>query len=164
MNSNNILKYSKIYLTNDIICAIILSKGEIKMNRKKEIIVSTVMFLLLLISEILIGKYAGGWIRYSFGDVLVMPAMYFLVRIFTSQFKRTLPLILFVFACFVELLQHFDICGVLGIPEGSILRVIIGTTGLWSDVWCYAAGTGLIYILIYILIYLGSSEFTLQRN
>ena len=80
------------------------------MNRKKEITVSAVMFLLLLISEILIGKYAGGWIRYSFGDVLVMPAMYFLVRIFTSQFKRTLPLILFVFACFYISRKTFKVC------------------------------------------------------
>lgn len=114
------------------------------MNKRNRII-SLTAFLLILATEIIIGKYAHGWIRYSFGDVLVMPAMYFLIRIFTQRFRKTLPFILFVFACFVELLQHFDICGILGIPEGSILRIIIGTTGLWSDVWCYAAGTVLIY-------------------
>lgn len=121
------------------------------MNRKKQIIISASAFIVLLISEILIGMYAKGWLRYSFGDVLVMPAMYTLVRIFTGKFRKTLPLMLFGFACLVELLQHFDICGILGIPEGSILRIIIGTTGLWSDVWCYAAGTVLIYAFVLVL-------------
>ncbi len=36
----------------------------------------------------------------------------------------------------------------LRIPQGSILRVIIGTTGLWSDIICYAAGMIIIYLYV----------------
>lgn len=121
------------------------------MKRKTERIISVIMFVILLGIIILIAMYAHGWLRYSFGDVLVIPALYFLVRIFTGKFHKTMPVLLFLFACLVELLQHFDICGILGIPEGSVLRIIIGTTGLWSDVWCYAGGAVMTYAVIFIL-------------
>lgn len=115
------------------------------MKRKNQIIFYIIAFAAFLGIEILIGKYATGWLRYSFGDVLVIPVLYFFIRIFTEKFEKALPFCLFLFACFVELMQYFDICGILGIPEGSILRVIIGTTGLWSDVWCYAGGMLIVY-------------------
>lgn len=118
--------------------------GETAMNRK----FSALMFILFLITEILIGLYAHGWIRYYGGDILIMPAMYFLVRIFTDKFQKSLPLILFLFACFVEFLQYLDICGILGINKKSLLAVIIGTSGTWNDIPCYMAGTLFIYIII----------------
>ena len=41
------------------------------------------LFAALLFTEIMIGMYAHGFVRVYIGDVLVMPAMYFFVRIFT---------------------------------------------------------------------------------
>lgn len=120
--------------------------GEVMMNRKKYL----VMFMIFLITEIFIGMYAHGWLRYYGGDILIMPAMYFFVRIFTEKFNRLLPLILFVFACSVEFLQYLDICGILGIDKKSLLAVIIGTSGTWNDIPCYLAGTLLIYIIIFL--------------
>lgn len=116
------------------------------MNRKK----SFLMFIIFLITEIFIGMYTHGWIRYYGGDILIMPAMYFLVRIFTEKLRKSLPLILFVFACFVEFLQYLDICGILGINKKSLLAVIIGTSGTWNDIPCYMTGTLLIYIIIFL--------------
>ncbi len=111
---------------------------------------SVLMFLVFLIIEIFIGLYSHGWIRYYGGDILVMPAMYFLVRIFTDKLKKSLPVILFLFACFVEFLQYLDICGILGINKKSLLAVIIGTSGTLNDIPCYMAGTLLIYIIIFL--------------
>lgn len=108
------------------------------------------MFIIFLITEIFIGMYAHGWIRYYGGDILIMPAMYFLVSIFTEKLRKSLPLILFVFACFVEFLQYLDICGILGINKKSLLAVIIGTSGTWNDIPCYMTGTLLIYIIIFL--------------
>ena len=116
------------------------------MNRKK----SFLMFIIFLITEIFIGMYAHGWIRYYGGDILIMPAMYFLVRIFTEKLRKSLPLIVVVFACFVEFLQYLDICGILGINKKSLLAVIIGTSGTWNDIPCYMTGTLLIYIIIFL--------------
>lgn len=105
-------------------------------------------FIICLTGLIYIGIYASGWLRNSFGDILVIVAIYYFVRIFTDKFRRMLPLMLFAFACFVEFLQSIDLCGILGIPKDSLLAIIIGTTGLWSDILCYAAGTIAVYTII----------------
>lgn len=108
-------------------------------------------FAVFLITEVMIGKFAdpGGFVRCYLGDVLVMPTMYFFIRIFTDRSEKTLPLMLFGFACIVELLQSADICGRLGIDKGSLLAVVIGTKGDFKDIICYACGTVLIYALAF---------------
>lgn len=123
----------------------------IDVQRKGLILLNTIIFLLFLAAEIFIGMYCSGWIRFYFGDVLIMPTMFFLIRIFTDKLKKSLPLILFLFACFVELLQSLNICDLLGIERDSLLAIIIGTSGAIEDIWCYAAGTALIYINIIII-------------
>ena len=99
------------------------------------------IFAALLITEILIGMYARGFLREYIGDVLVMPAMYFLIRTFTDKFMGTLPLILFVFACGVEVSQYFELYKHLGFERGSLPAVIMGTGFAWGDIAAYAAGT-----------------------
>ncbi|SFD21504.1 DUF2809 domain-containing protein [Ruminococcus albus] len=99
------------------------------------------LFVAVLITEILIGMYAHGFVRAYIGDVLVMPAMYFFVRIFTEKFPRTLPLILFIFACGVEVSQYFELYKVLGFAPGSLPAILIGTGFAWEDLLAYAAGS-----------------------
>ncbi|MDE7122339.1 MAG: DUF2809 domain-containing protein [Oscillospiraceae bacterium] len=112
---------------------------------------AVLLFCLFLILEILIGAFASGFLRGYIGDVLVMPAMYCLIRIFTAKFPRSLPGMLFVFACFVEFLQSIDLCGILGIDKHSLLAILIGTHGEWADIFCYLAGTVLIYAWIWMI-------------
>ena len=107
---------------------------------KRKLIYAAV-FAALLFTEILIGLYAHGFLRAYIGDVLVMPAMYFLLRIFTDKFPRTLPLILFVFACAVEASQYFGLYKILGFDPGSLPAIIIGTGFAWGDIAAYLAGT-----------------------
>ena len=111
-----------------------------KQTTKRKLIYAAV-FAALLFTEILIGLYTHGFVRAYIGDVLVMPAMYFLVRIFTERFSRTLPLILFVFACAVEVSQYFELYRILGFAPGSLPAIIIGTGFAWGDLIAYAAGT-----------------------
>ena len=112
------------------------------MNRTtKRRLIYTALFAALLVTEILIGMYAHGFVREYIGDVLVMPAMYFLVRIFTDKFPRTLPLILFLFACCVEVSQYFELYKALGFARGSLPAIIIGTGFAWGDLLAYAAGS-----------------------
>ncbi|WP_295154433.1 DUF2809 domain-containing protein [uncultured Ruminococcus sp.] len=111
-----------------------------KQTKKRKLIYSAV-FAVLLITEILIGMYAHGFVRIYIGDVLIMPAMYFFVRIFTDRFPRTLPLILFVFACAVEVSQYFGLYKALGLAHDSLIAIIIGTGFAWGDLAAYAAGS-----------------------
>ncbi len=102
-------------------------------------------FLLLLFTEIVIGIYGLGIVRAYIGDVLVIPLLYCLIRIFTKALPRTLPLCLFGVGCLAELLQLIRLSDLLGFPRGSLPSILIGTSASWWDVLCYAIGSLLIY-------------------
>ncbi len=108
-------------------------------------------FLALLLAEIIIGGFASGWIRGYLGDVLVLPLLYCLIRIFTPALPRSLPLWLFAFGCLAELLQLLRFAELLGFPEGSLPAVILGTRADWRDILCYAIGALLILASIHII-------------
>jgi hypothetical protein len=105
-------------------------------------------FLALLLVEILIGRFASGWIRSYAGDVLVLPLLFCLIRIFTNCLPRTLPLWLFALGCFTELLQLLRFSEILGFAEGSLPAVILGTRADWADILCYALGTLLVILVL----------------
>lgn len=98
--------------------------------------------VLLLIAEILIGMYAHGWLRHSFGDVLVVILLWALWRTVLPQRPKNgilLPLMILAFAFCVEFLQLWGFCDKLHITD-PLLRIIIGTGFSVSDLICYAAG------------------------
>lgn len=107
-------------------------------------------FSILLIIEILIAVYLkNGFIRTYGGDILILPLLFSLIRIFwIKNSKGTylyLPAGLFLFGICVEIIQALNITGILGIRRGSILGIIIGSTGDVKDVLCYAVGVIFIY-------------------
>ncbi len=103
------------------------------------------LFLLLLGTEIVIGIYGLGFVRYYIGDLLVLPLLYCLIRIFTDVLPRTLPLWLFGVGCAAELLQLCRLSERLGFAPGSLPAILIGTSASWMDVLFYALGTVLLY-------------------
>lgn len=97
---------------------------------------------LLLLTEILIGKYARGFVRNSLGDVLVVILLWAIWRTAAPQKPKNgilLPLCILAFAFCVELLQLWGFCDRLHITN-RLLRIIIGTGFSFSDLVCYAAG------------------------
>ena len=108
------------------------------------------VFSILLIIEIFIGVYLkNGFIRTYGGDILILPLLFSLIRIFWIKNSRGtylyLPAGLFFFGICVEVMQTLNITGILGIRQGSILGIIIGSTGDVKDVLCYAIGVIFIY-------------------
>ena len=97
---------------------------------------------LLLITEILIGMFAHGWVRIYLGDVLVVILIYTIVRTVIPH-KRIpwfiLPSAILIFAFAVEFLQLWGFCDRLGITN-RLLRIIIGTGFSRKDLACYLAG------------------------
>ena len=82
-------------------------------------------FVLLLVVEIIIGKYAHGFIRAYIGDVLVIPLIYCFVRIFYVRPAVWLPAAVGGLGILAEMLQYFNLCGLLGIPKGSLLGILL---------------------------------------
>ncbi len=98
--------------------------------------------LILLGIEILIGLYAGGWVRSYLGDVLVVVLLYTLFRtISVNKPSRwfVLPTAILIFSFIVEFLQLWGFCDRFGITN-NLLRIIIGTGFSYIDLICYAAG------------------------
>lgn len=101
-----------------------------------------VLFAFLLVTEILIGAYATGWVRYYLGDVLVVILLYALARTVSPEKTAkwyVLPTGILIFAFIVEFLQLWGFCDRFGITN-RLLRIIIGTGFSVVDLLCYAAG------------------------
>ncbi len=103
-------------------------------------------FAALLITEIIIGAFCGGFIRAYVGDVLIIPLIYCFVRIFYTRENKFLPLAVGGLGILAEVIQYFDFCGIFGIDKGSLLGIIIGSHADFKDIVCYSVGVVLIYL------------------
>ena len=115
------------------------------MSDKIKRIVALCGFVLLLVVEILIGKFAHGFIRAYVGDVLVIPLIYCFARIFYVRPAVWLPAAVGGLGILAEMLQYFNLCGLLGIPKRSLLGILLGSSADLGDIVCYAVGVLLIY-------------------
>ena len=104
--------------------------------------------LLLLISLCLLAGTTG-FLRATFGDFVVVLFLYTAARTVIPQKLRILPLLIFLFALTVELLQAVDVVGLLGITNET-MQIAVGTVFDWGDVVAYGLGclvaTGVDYI------------------
>ena len=109
-------------------------------------------FLLLVAVEVCIGVfYFSRFIRSYVGDVIIVWVLYCLFRSFVprkfSSYAVALGILAFSFA--VEFLQKAHIADVLGV-ENELLRIIIGTSYAAEDLWCYAVGTAVTILEIWL--------------
>ena len=117
----------------------------------KKRIIYALCFLAILIIEIIIGVYVhDAFIRPYVGDVLVVVLIYCFIRIFIPRLLRWLPVYIFAFACFIEILQYFRLADTLGLADNGIARIILGSTFDWKDILCYAVGCCILLLVEYI--------------
>lgn len=109
-------------------------------NRIKYII----MFIIILLIEIVIGKYISGFIRNYIGDVLVIPCLYCLIRIVIPNKIKKLSLYVLFIGIFIELLQLFNITNLIS-GNNKLIGIILGGTFDIKDIICYIVG----YLLIF---------------
>lgn len=103
-------------------------------------------FIVILAIEIIIGMYVrDAFIRPYVGDALVVVLIYCFVRIFIPRGLPWLPVYVFAFACFIEILQYFRLVDLLGVTN-PVARIILGSTFDIKDIISYAAGC--VFILI----------------
>lgn len=112
------------------------------MSRKGKRIYYGIAFLILLIIEVVIALYVhDNFIRPYIGDVLVVSVVYCFVRVFIPEGVKLMPLYVFMFAAFVEVLQYFQLVKLLKLEENVFARVIIGSTFDINDIVCYGVGS-----------------------
>lgn len=98
--------------------------------------------LILLITEIYIGREAVGWVRSYLGDVLIVILIYSMIRMIFPVWLRkwyVLPTGVLLLAFGVEALQLWGFCDRFSISN-KLLRIIIGTSFSVYDLICYILG------------------------
>lgn len=106
----------------------------------KRRVIYGICFAIVLLIEIGIGVYVrDSFVRPYVGDVLVVVLIYCFARIFIPRRVPQLPIYVFGFATFIEVLQYFRLNEVLEI-QNKLLRIMIGSTFDWKDILCYSIG------------------------
>lgn len=112
----------------------------------KKRIVYIISFIVIFCIEVLIALYVrDSFVRPYLGDVLVVVLVYCFVRIFLPKGIPKMPFYVFLFACFVEVMQYFQLAEMLGITNRAA-RIILGSTFDWKDIASYAVGCVLIIL------------------
>ncbi len=106
--------------------------------------------IILFCTEILIATVFKDWVfvRSYLGDVIVVILVYtFILSFVPIQNKTALILGVFAFSIIIELLQLYKTADLLGFKEGSIPHIMLGNSFSWIDIWCYASGCLLTWIV-----------------
>jgi hypothetical protein len=106
-----------------------------KFNKKYFII-----FTFLLLSEILIAKYATGFIRHTFGDYLVVVLLYSLIKSFVKISNNSAAVLTLIIAFVVEFLQLTNLQNHYPIAYTKLFKLLFGTTFIIGDLVAYFFG------------------------
>lgn len=107
-----------------------------------------IAFIILLITEILIAAYIKQpFIRYFFGDVLVVILMYCFFRSFIKAPSFIIALSVLTIAFIIEFLQLSNVLTFLNLEKNKLANVILGNTFEITDLIAYILGVITIYLI-----------------
>ena len=90
-----------------------------------------ISFLVIFCIEVLIALYVrDNFVRPYIGDVLVVVLVYSFVRIFLPTGIPRMPFYVFLFACFIEVMQYFQLVETLGERVAERVRQDFGVSWL----------------------------------
>jgi hypothetical protein len=113
-----------------------------KINKKYMI-----SFFILFIIEALIALFVhDNFIRPYIGDILVIILMYTFIRGVIDKKIKILPIYLFLFALFVEVMQYFKVIELLNLENNKVASIIMGTSFDIKDILCYFIGSMILII------------------
>jgi len=114
------------------------------MKINKKYIIS---FFVLFIIEALIALFVhDNFIRPYIGDILVIILMYTFIRGVIDKKIKILPIYLFLFALFVEVMQYFKVIELLNLENNKVASIIMGTSFDIKDILCYFIGSMILII------------------
>lgn len=104
-------------------------------------------FIIVFLIEVIIALFIHDKIiRPYIGDILVIILMYTFIRGFIKRQIKFLPIYLFIFATFVEVIQFLNIVELMDLKNSKVLSVIIGSTFDMKDIICYFIGSIILMI------------------
>lgn len=111
-------------------------------------VTSFVVFLIIFAAEVCIALFVNDSIVRPYGgDVLVVMLMYYFVKSFVQTRTLWLVLAVLLFAYLVEIGQYFHLVEVLNMQHNRVMRIVIGSSFSWGDIFAYTLGAALCYII-----------------
>lgn len=105
-------------------------------------------FLTLLLAEALIASYLSeGFIRFTFGDFLVVILIYCFIKSFLNIKPTPTAIGVLIFAFAVEFSQLFNLIELFNLQNNQIARLILGSTFQIGDLVSYTLGVITIIII-----------------
>jgi len=124
-----------------------LNKNDLKLQFNKTYFFS---FIVLLLIETTIALFiTNGFIRSTFGDVLVVMLMYCFFKSFINIKPFPIAVSVLMFAFTLEFLQLFKLTEILNPDNNPIIKVILGSTFQISDLLAYSFGILIILMIEY---------------
>ena len=112
----------------------------------------TLLFITILIIEILIATFlTHGFIRYTFGDYLVVILLYCFFKSFIETSSIKIALGVLIIAFFIEFLQFINLLEILNLNNNHLVKLILGSTFHVSDLIAYTIGITTVLIVEYAL-------------
>lgn len=108
-----------------------------------------VLAIALFMSEVIIATMLKEhvFIRAYFGDLLVVILLYCMAKATYDFQPLRLAISVFLIATAIEIAQYFHIADWLELAEGSIARIVVGTSFSVHDLLMYAIGCVIAYYL-----------------
>ncbi len=105
-------------------------------------------FVFLLLTELVIFKSTNnGFIRFVFGDFLVVILIYSFIKSFLKIESKHIAIGVLLFAYGIELLQLINILDILNIQPNTFTKILLGSTFSFEDMIAYTFGVAVIYCL-----------------
>jgi len=100
-----------------------------------------IVFILLLLTEVLIAAYVKQpFIRFVFGDFLVVILLYCFLKSFINATSFNIALSVLIFAFIVEFLQMTNVLVLLNLEKNKLANIILGNTFEITDLVAYTLG------------------------
>jgi len=107
-----------------------------------------IAFILLLLTEILIAAYIKHpFIRFVFGDFLVVIMLYCFLKSFIKIASFSIALSVLTFAFIVEFLQMSNFLALLNLEKNKLANVILGNTFEITDLIAYTLGVISVFLV-----------------
>lgn len=107
-----------------------------------------IAFLILLITEILIAIFIKQpFIRYVFGDFLVVILLYCFLKSFIKAASIYIAIFVLIFAYTIEIMQKYNTLALLNLENNKLANIILGNTFEFTDLIAYTLGVITIYII-----------------
>lgn len=106
--------------------------------------------IILLCIEIVIAKFlTQGFIRYTFGDFLVVMLLYCFFKSFVNTKPIYVAIGVLIISYIIEFLQYFRLLDLLNLQNNTLAKLILGSTFQVSDLVAYTLGIITVLIIEY---------------